>query len=159
MPESKLLFAGLDCALHSTTRTSLLNALCGRASYGKTTGTVKVNGRETSIEDYAGCIGFVPQDDIVHAELTVRENFMYSGLFQLPAGTPMDVVSDLADETLANLGLSRVANSIVGDVRRRGVSGGERKRVNIGLELMARPKAIFLDEVSFSLRYRFDASS
>lgn len=47
-------------------------------------------------------------------------------------------LEDLADATLANLGLSRVANSIVGDVNRRGVSGGEKKRVNIGVTLMAR---------------------
>ena len=71
----------------------------------------------------------------MYAELTVKENFMYSGRFQLPAGTPLDEIEDLADATLASLGLSRVANSIVGDVHRRGVSGGEKKRVNIGLEV------------------------
>jgi len=47
----------------------------------------------------------------------------------------MRKIEELADETLANLGLSRVMHSIVGDVTRRGVSGGERKRVNIGLEV------------------------
>ena len=57
----------------------------------------------------------------------------------------------MADETLANLGLSRVANSPVGDVRRRGVSGGEKKRVNIGLELMAEPAILFLDEPTSGL--------
>ena len=72
----------------------------------------------------------------------MRENFIYSGRFQLPKGTPLDEILDLADATLASLGLSRVANSIVGDVTRRGVSGGEKKRVNIGLELMSRPKAL-----------------
>jgi len=65
----------------------------------------------------------------------VRENFIFSGKFQLPSGTPMRKIEELADETLANLGLSRVMHSIVGDVTRRGVSGGERKRVNIGLEV------------------------
>ena len=52
----------------------------------------------------------------------------------------------MADSVLANLGLSRVAHSLVGDVNTRGVSGGERKRVNIGVELMARPSILFLDE-------------
>lgn len=55
-------------------------------------------------------------------------------------------MEDLADSVLANLGLSRVAHSLVGDVNTRGVSGGERKRVNIGVELMARPAILFLDE-------------
>ena len=66
------------------------------------------------------------QDDIVYAELTVRENFIFSGKFQLPAGTPTKEIEDLADETMASLGLSRVMHSIVGDVTRRGVSGGEK---------------------------------
>ena len=76
---------------------------------------------------------------------------MFSGRFQLPSGTPLSEIEDLADETLASLGLSRVADSIVGDVTRRGVSGGEKKRVNIGLELMSRPSAIFLDEPTSGL--------
>jgi ABC-type multidrug transport system ATPase subunit len=129
----------------------LLNALCGRAFYGETTGNIKVNGHNSSIEEHRGSVGFVPQDDIVYTELTVRENFVYSGKFQLPDGTPLDDIEDLADATLASLGLSRVANSIVGDVRRRGVSGGEKKRVNIGLELMSRPRALFLDEPTSGL--------
>ena len=60
-------------------------------------------------------------------------------------------IEDLADETLANLGLSRVANSPVGDVNRRGVSGGEKKRVNIGVELMSKPSVLFLDEPTSGL--------
>ena len=113
-------------------KTSLLNALCGRAYYGEVQGNVFINGQKASVEDFADSIGFVPQDDIVFAELTVRENLMYSGRFRLPRGTPLREIEDLADSVLANLGLSRKANSIVGDVTRRGVSGGEKKRVNIG---------------------------
>jgi len=127
-------------------KSSLLNALCGRAFYGKVTGDIRINGHKSSIEDHSGSTGFVPQDDIVYPELTVRENLVYSGRFRLPRGTKLEKIYKLADETLANLGLSRVANSRVGDVHRRGVSGGEKKRVNIGLELMARPRALFLDE-------------
>ena len=48
---------------------------------------------------------------------------------------------------MAALGLSRIANSLVGDASRRGVSGGEKKRVNIGVELMKQPRILFLDEV------------
>ena len=132
-------------------KTSLLNALCGRAFYGETTGTIHVNGHKTSIEEHKDAVGFVPQDDIVYAELTVRENLIFAGRFRLPKGTSDEEIKELADETLANLGLSRVADSPVGDVRRRGVSGGEKKRVNIGLELMARPSVLFLDEPTSGL--------
>ena len=89
--------------------------------------------------------------DIVHAELTVRENLIYSGCFSLPKGTSTEEVEELADIVLANLGLSRVADSIVGDVNRRGISGGEKKRVNIGVELMSRPSILFLDEPTSGL--------
>jgi len=86
-------------------------------------------------------MGFVPQDDIVFAALTVRENFVYAGRFRLPPTTTSQEISDLADEVVANLGLFRVKDSVVGDVYRRGVSGGEKKRVNIGLAII-----LFLDE-------------
>ena len=88
------------------------------------------------------------QDDIVYPELTVRENLLYAARFQLPPGTTDGEIEDLADSTMASLGLSRVADSLVGDSTRRGVSGGEKKRVNIGVELMKKPRILFLDEVS-----------
>eukprot|EP00529_Nitzschia_sp_RCC80_P002293 CAMPEP_0113480212 /NCGR_PEP_ID=MMETSP0014_2-20120614/21752_1 /TAXON_ID=2857 /ORGANISM="Nitzschia sp." /LENGTH=1932 /DNA_ID=CAMNT_0000373621 /DNA_START=203 /DNA_END=6001 /DNA_ORIENTATION=- /assembly_acc=CAM_ASM_000159 len=136
-------------------KTSLLNALCGRAFYGETSGTIMVNGHDESIEDHKDSVGFVPQDDIVYPEMTVRENLIFSGRFRLPKFTSDEEIAELADETLANLGLARVADSLVGDVKRRGVSGGEKKRVNIGLELMALPSILFLDEPTSGL----DASS
>ena len=136
-------------------KTSLLNALCGRAYYGEVHGDIFINGHRATVDEFTSSIGFVPQDDIVYAELTVRENFIFSGRFRLPRDTPLGVIEELADSVLAKLGLSRKANSIVGDVTRRGVSGGEKKRVNIGLELMAKPEALFLDEPTSGL----DASS
>ncbi len=132
-------------------KTSLLNALCGRAYYGTVSGKVTINGQAANIDEFTDVMGFVPQDDIVFAELTVRENLIYAGKFKLPKGTPLDYIQDLADEVIADLGLTRVADSMVGDVTRRGVSGGEKKRVNIGLELMAKPSVLFLDEPTSGL--------
>ena len=100
-------------------------------------------------------MGFVPQDDIVHAELTVKENFIFAGKLKLPRGTSLEYISDLADDVIADLGLTRVANSMVGDVTRRGVSGGEKKRVNIGLELMSKPSILFLDEPTRQVLLRY----
>ena len=132
-------------------KTSLLNALCGRAYYGTTKGTIRINGHVATIEEHKGCTGFVPQDDIVHAELTVKENLIYSGRFSFAKGTTDQDIEDYADTVLAYLGLSRVADSIVGDMNRRGVSGGEKKRVNIGVELMSKPSILFLDEPTSGL--------
>ena len=132
-------------------KTSLLNSLCGRAYYGTVSGKVIINGQEANIDEFTDIMGFVPQDDIVFAELTVRENLIYAGKFKLPKDTPMNNIKDLADEVIADLGLTRVADSRVGDVTKRGVSGGEKKRVNIGLELMAKPSILFLDEPTSGL--------
>lgn len=135
-------------------KSSLLNALCGRAFYGKVTGSVKINGNDSKIEEHKAVIGFVPQEDIVYPDLTVRENLLYSGRLQLPAGTTDEEIAELADATMASLGLSRIVNSLVGDARRRGISGGEKKRVNIGLELMKKPNVLFLDEPTSGLDSR-----
>jgi len=132
-------------------KTSLLNALCGRAYYGEVTGHIYINGREGVMDQVKPLMGFVPQDDIIYAELTVYENFLYAGRLRLPPNTTEDEISDLADDVVSYLGLNRVKDSLVGDVRRRGVSGGEKKRVNIGVELMARPKILFLDEPTSGL--------
>jgi len=133
-------------------KTSLLNALSGRAFYGTTTGTVLINGNVALIEEHEDALGFVPQsDDSIFAETTVKENLMYSGRFFMPKGTPLEEIEEHADDVLASLGLSRVANSIVGDVNLRGVSGGEEKRVNIGMELMSKPSILFLDEPTSGL--------
>lgn len=123
-----------------------MNALCGRAHYGETSGIIHVNGILTDIQSCVHAIGFVPQDDIVYAELTVRENLIFAGKLRLPRETSHSFIDILADDVIADLGLTRVASSIVGDVTRRGISGGEKKRVNIGLELMSEPSILFLDE-------------
>jgi ABC-type multidrug transport system ATPase subunit len=119
-------------------KTSLLNALCGRAFYGTVEGKIWINGIQASIEEHKDAVGFVPQDDTVYAELTVKENLIYSGKFRSERSTDILDIEDYADAILAKLGLTRVANTIVGDVSRRGVSGGEKKRVNIGIELMGK---------------------
>ena len=127
-------------------KSSLLNALCGRAHYGVVSGEIYINGHGNSkIEDHKSVIGFVPQEDIVYPDLSVRENLLFAGRLMLPGGTTSAEISELADATLASLGLSRVADSLVGDEKRRGISGGEKKRVNIGLELMKKPNILFLE--------------
>ena len=70
-------------------KTSLLKALCGRSFYGESTGKIYINGHGAQIDDRKGVIGFVPQDDIVFAELTVKECLMYSGRFNAPKGTSL----------------------------------------------------------------------
>lgn len=136
-------------------KTSLIESIGGRAFHGRVEGEIYVNGILRQIEHFSDHIGFVPKDDVMHAELTIKENFLFTGKLTLPRGTSIHDILALASDVINDLGLERVANSIVGDISRRGVSGGEKKRVNIGLELMRKPSVLFLDEPTSGL----DASS
>lgn len=63
-------------------KTTFLNALAGKATHSKTTGAVFINGKQDSIQSYKSIIGFVPQDDIVHGNLTVEENLWFSASYR-----------------------------------------------------------------------------
>ena len=132
-------------------KSSFMNVLCGRAQYGLPTGTLLVNGRPAELEQLRSRLGFVPQDDTVREALTTYENLRLSAQLRLPHGTSSARIEALTREVIEMLGLQSVRDSVVGSAEVRGISGGQRKRVNIGLELAADPLALFLDEPTSGL--------
>ncbi|KJE94832.1 multidrug resistance protein [Capsaspora owczarzaki ATCC 30864] len=130
-------------------KTSLLNVLCGKAK--RTSGHLYINGQKGEIEQYKKVMGFVPQDDIMLRELTVEELLTHSARVRLPAELSRAEIARRVDGVIATLGLTEVRQSRIGDELRRGVSGGQRKRVNIGMELVAETACIFLDEPTSGL--------
>ncbi len=143
-----------------------LIALMGPSGAGKTTllltlngylpptaGQVRINGEDLySIYDaLRGSIGYVPQDDIVHPELTVYEAVRYSALFRLPPDYSSDEIDRRVQTTLAQLGLEGVAHLQIGKPEKKILSGGQRKRVNIAMELVTDPVIMFLDEPTSGL--------
>ena len=143
-----------------------LIALMGPSGAGKTTllltlngylpptsGQVRINGEDLyAIYDaLRGSIGYVPQDDIVHPELTVYEAVRYSARFRLPPDYADDEIDRRVDTTLAQLGLENVAHLQIGRPERKILSGGQRKRVNIAMELVTDPVIMFLDEPTSGL--------
>ena len=131
-------------------KTSLLNVLAGRISVGEITGDIRVNERKRG-NYWRKLIGYVEQSDIMHGKLTVRETIMYSALLRLPNSMSRKDKMSRVDAVIAQLGLTHVQDSFVGDDETRGVSGGERKRVAIGIELVTNPRLIFLDEPTSGL--------
>eukprot|EP00435_Cladocopium_sp_Y103_P042805 s1431_g11.t3 len=127
-------------------KTTFMNALCGRCYYGTTSGEIRINGQVSSIAEIKNFRGFVPQDDIVHEHLTVREQLYYSARLRNAEDTSRKVIEYIVEDVLNVMQLVDVQHSLVGNVERRGISGGQRKRVNIGLELAARPSILMLDE-------------
>lgn len=134
-----------------------LVAIIGESGSGKTTlvktlagvmqpssGSILVNGEPVSsrLTD----IGYVPQDDIVHPYLTVREALGYAARLRLPEDTSEQEAASAIDWALAELGLEEHAGKMIGSL-----SGGQRKRTSAASELLSRPSLLFLDEPTSGL--------
>ncbi|KAK4800037.1 hypothetical protein SAY86_025402 [Trapa natans] len=132
-------------------KTSFLSALAGKAVGCSTTGLILINGKKESIHSYKKIVGFVPQDDIVHGNLTVEENLWFSAKCRLAASMPKAEKVVVVERVIESLGLQSVRDSLVGTVEKRGISGGQRKRVNVGLEMVMEPSLLILDEPTSGL--------
>mmetsp|Transcript_93850 Transcript_93850/g.303727 ORF Transcript_93850/g.303727 Transcript_93850/m.303727 type:complete len:824 (+) Transcript_93850:61-2532(+) len=146
--------AGSMCAIMGPSgvgKTTFMNTLCGKATYGQMFGSMKINGQETNPKDLKGFMGFVPQDDIVHQDLTVREQIQFSVRLRGDRRFSGSRVELITEDVLNVMQIDHIQNSIVGSVENRGISGGQRKRVNVGLELAAEPSLLFLDEPTSGL--------
>lgn len=137
-------------------KTTFIDVLTGKKKTdGKWTvsGDLLVNGTKQSIESLKPVIGFVPQDDVVHEGLTVRENISFSARKRMPSGTSNARIRKITDDVMQALQLEPKQNMIVGNrvLSGEGLSGGQRKRVNVGLELAACPTILFLDEPTSGL--------
>lgn len=129
-------------------KTTLVSMLMGKVR--PTSGAVLSEGSPVRFDEDSvrRAIGFVSQDDVLTPTLTVEETLMRSAELRLPVGEDRRA---LVESILGILKLKHVRGSIVGDNRRRGVSGGERRRVSIGVELCAKPRLLVLDESTTGL--------
>jgi ATP-binding cassette subfamily G (WHITE) protein 2 len=91
-------------------------------------------------------VGYVVQDDIYSGTLTVRENIMFSANLRLPQTVTLEERIERVCRIIEQLGLSNCANTRMGTESERGVSGGERKRTCIAMEMVLSPSILFLDE-------------
>jgi ABC-type multidrug transport system ATPase subunit len=120
-----------------TGKTTLLDTICGLAS--PAAGEVRWDGLR-------GGFGYVPQDDIIHLDLPLRRTLRYAARLRLPAAATADEVDGAVRDVLRVLGLADR-----GDVPVGSLSGGQRKRASIAVELLTRPGVFFLDEPTSGL--------
>lgn len=127
-------------------KSTLLNALCGfRPASG---GAVLLNGVDLyeHFDAYRNELGYVPQDDIIHRELSVYKALDYAARLRMPSDTTREERRQRIREVLQELDLAGCA-----DLPIQQLSGGQRKRVSIGVELLTRPSLFFLDEATSGL--------
>lgn len=130
-------------------KTTLLTALAGKLP-GKISGSITYNGQQFS-SSVKRKMGFVSQEDILYPHLTVLETLTYTAFLRLPENLTRVQKIEQAELVIMELGLTRCRNSTVGGPLLRGISGGERKRVSIGQELLVNPSLLLLDEPTSGL--------
>ncbi|MCP4806421.1 MAG: ATP-binding cassette domain-containing protein [Proteobacteria bacterium] len=133
-------------------KTTLINAIAGIAPADS--GEVELGGRDFHhiLENDPSAVGMVPQDDLVHPELRVEESLYYSGRLRYSGDVKKGDVQGEVDRVLRELDIEHIRDSRIGDALKRGISGGQRKRVNLGQELLTRTtRVLFLDEPTSGL--------
>ncbi|KAJ1813043.1 hypothetical protein LPJ56_003600 [Coemansia sp. RSA 2599] len=133
-------------------KTTLLNVLSGRVQGGRLYGDIKFNGTKRDPHKFKRMLAYVEQDDLMFPQLTVDETLMASAGLRLPDEkyTKADK-RERVDTVMRDLRLTHVKDTRIGGYGARGVSGGERKRVSIGVELVTDPAILVLDEPSSGL--------
>ncbi|NXH19165.1 ABCG2 protein, partial [Bucco capensis] len=143
---------GLNAILGPTGsgKSSLLDVLAARKDPAGLSGEVLIDGIPQP-PNFKCISGYVVQDDVVMGTMTVRENLHFSAALRLPSSISVREKEERVTQIISELGLNKVADAKVGTEFIRGVSGGERKRTNIGMELITEPPVLFLDEPTTGL--------
>jgi ABC-type multidrug transport system ATPase subunit len=137
-------------------KTTLVEILAGKSKSGITTGLVTF----PSTQATPPRIGFVPQQDILPPMLTVFEALLFAARLRLPETVSESEKLERVAGVMNKLGIEAIKDVRIGDSghggkRGRGISGGEMRRVSIGLELVARPDVLILDEPTSGLSSKF----
>ena len=159
-------FPNSDNGMHNlsfTLKNGELLAIMGGSGTGKTTllsllngtlrpqeGSITINGHDISEPKAKDLIGFVPQDDLLIEELTVYQNLWFTAKLCFE-GMPDEDIDRRVMKTLKDLGLDAAKDLKVGSAINKYISGGQRKRLNIALELIRDPAVLFLDEPTSGL--------
>ncbi|TYH31478.1 hypothetical protein ES288_A01G176500v1 [Gossypium darwinii] len=133
-------------------KTTLLNVLASQILASPRlalSGLLEFNGKPSSTKAYK--FAYVRQEDLFFSQLTVRETLSLAAELQLPEISSVEERDEYVNNLLFKLGLVSCADSIIGDAKVRGISGGEKKRLSLGCELIASPSVIFADEPTTGL--------
>ncbi|XP_021648547.2 ABC transporter G family member 15 isoform X2 [Hevea brasiliensis] len=130
-------------------KSTLLDSLAGRLSRKVImTGNVLFNGKKRRFDSG---VAYVTQEDVLLGTLTVRETITYSANLRFPTTLTKEEIADAVEGTISEMGLQDCADRLIGNWHLRGISGGEKKRLSIALEILTTPRLLFLDEPTSGL--------
>ncbi|KAJ3669160.1 hypothetical protein LUZ60_011110 [Juncus effusus] len=132
-------------------KSTLIDALANRIAKGSLKGSITLNGETLESRLLKAISAYVMQDDLLFPMLTVEETLSFSAEFRLPRSISASKKKSRVQALIDQLGLRAAANTIIGDEGHRGVSGGERRRVSIGTDIIHDPILLFLDEPTSGL--------
>ncbi|CAN1775560.1 ABC transporter G family member 2 [Linum perenne] len=132
-------------------KSTLIDALADRISKDSLKGSVTLNGEVLESRMLKVISAYVMQDDLLFPMLTVEETLMFAAEFRLPRSISKSKKKARVQALIDQLGLRSAANTVIGDEGHRGVSGGERRRVSIGTDIIHDPILLFLDEPTSGL--------
>ncbi|OIT08069.1 PREDICTED: ABC transporter G family member 12-like [Nicotiana attenuata] len=131
-------------------KSTLLDSLAGRLSTNLVmNGNVLLNGKKKRLDH--GVVAYVTQEDILMGTLTVKETIQYSAQLRLPSNMTKQELNKIVDNVISEMGLEDCAENLIGNWHLRGISGGEKKRLSIALEIITKPQLLFLDEPTSGL--------
>lgn len=132
-------------------KTTLLDILAGKNKNGEVSGNIYVNGTILGPKEYKKIVGFVDQEDHLIPTLTVYETVLNSALLRLPRSMSLRAKETRVIEVLSELRILNIKDRVIGSDFKRGISGGEKRRVSIACELVTSPSILFLDEPTSGL--------
>ncbi|KAJ3075788.1 ATP-binding cassette sub- G member 1 [Podochytrium sp. JEL0797] len=132
-------------------KTSFLNLLAGEAKIGSMSGEIKVNSVSVSGDEIKHVSGFVFQEDVILSTMTVTEAITMSATLRLPKSVGVEERVKRVDEIIEELNLGKCKDTAIGDTHIKGISGGERKRCAMAMEMVTNPRVLFLDEPTSGL--------
>ena len=135
-------------------KTSFLNVLSNKVKKEKQiflSGKIMLNNKLQNEINFKNISCYLQQEDILYPQMTVFESLLMASRMRLSSDIPINDKKQMVDNLVRKLGLTDIKNSKIGNVLKRGISGGEKKRTCIGLELLTKPLIIFLDEPTSGL--------
>ena len=133
-------------------KSTLLNTLACRLDVNTVVeGEMRLNGAAYDNAELKRIAGYVMQDDLLNGYLTVEETLMYTAELRLPREFNSKQRRERVEDVMKDLGLVHIRNAIIGTQLKQGISGSERKRLCVGMQLLNRPQLLFLDEPTTGL--------